>query len=1451
MPNVVVAIAVEAYYFVAATLAKGGIGAFLLRAGGSTLLSVATSKLFAPKIPAEQIGLVSQQVMVRSGIEHRTIGYGQVVTSGPVVYNNVQGTNNEYLWYQVAMLDGESDDLVEVRFDKQVIPKADINWTPGTGGADGTGDGDVSTAEFIGESAQKAVKIFYYLGDAAQPVCGELATAFTEIDSNHRLRGVTHLVARLQYDSNTESVWQSGPPQSISAVWKATKVYDPRLDSTNGGAGTHRYTDPSTWEWSDTPALCAAHYLVAVMGVDPASKINWQSVADAADDCETLVAIPTAATEKRFTCNGVVSLGAAHRDNLDAIASSMDGKITYSGGTWTIRASVWEVSSVSFGENDLVGDIEVRGSAPESERFNLIRGVFIDPSQGYEPVDFAHVSSATYLARDNGTELSYDMVLPMTNSETMAQRIAFRNLEQSDNQRIVSLTTNLRGLKAAVGDVVDLTIFKYGWTAKDFRVIEWNRNADSTVSMKLREDFSVSYDDPAEGEYGTGALGVISDTPDIVPAPTGLTALTTINGVELQWSDPPLGSYDHIEIWVSYDNSRANATLLDTTPGTPYVDNSSTISRQRYYWIRAVSALGFASEFEPITTTTTAVAYPRNQQAPLIPDPFIRLGSTFWDLSGCSYVAGVGLDSTDVIRCQLDSVARNMLGDARRGPREWDAQSAGTFDVEVRFRMQMSADPNSSGVGAVFPTVRISDENEANPQTFTNSAQVEIAADDIGNWYDFTGVVSCSDTGAPPRFIQVGLTFGINLLAPTVDVDFIDARIIGRPFAGADQPGLVPNPVTEAGKFLSDDGTWKYDLGDVRNYGAVGNGTTDDATALQAAIDDAELNGFPLTFEKGKDYKINTGLTSTGNIVINGNGATLKPASTESGLVVNPGADIASTTLSADAQINTNQYQVTSAASFAKGALVKLVSSAAWHYDPDAEGLKKGELSVIKEVAGTTIEQDDILYDNYDVSAETVTATVLASASLILRDLNVKYDTPTNKVGIQAQNIINGLIHNCHVDGAQIQGINLDQCYGMTVERCKVYRANDASSGYGVQLNECTKCNVINSDFWQCRRGVDFSGLFPSRLAVVTGCSVDGSGDDSAASPLPSNSGSSGFGSHETCEHTIFRNNIISNVRTGILARGPDTLIEGNYFVGDINNQCILSSKVSNVTIQNNTYAANLRPEKTLDVVATDDDQQKCPWFVRFIDPASDVGFYRVLNNSVDGVKNALVMFTMTTSAPVDPLKNFIIRGNVGNLDGSTLDTTVYILASNDQPFDLEDSIILDNSIRRNGVTLTEYQTAGGSAISIDYENTVEIDNYKLPDTVLTETTSGTEANITKNHVDIQMTIRDGVVSLVGYVDFDINAGTAASVVKLQNLPSKATVGGTYGPALAVPFVEGVATGSVGTQGMICSPVGVSGSIPTSLWLSYDKTAYNTVWPIANDYRVPIDISYYTERRRV
>jgi hypothetical protein len=151
------------------------------------------------------------------------------------------------------------------------------------------------------------------------------------------LRGVTYVVLRLLYNADTEEIWsKNGQPRDIKAVIKGRKIYDPRLDSNNGGSGTHRYGDSSTWEWSDNPALCVADYLTQIMGVDPATGVNWTSVADAADDCDASVDIPTSSTETRFTCNGVISLGESHKSNLDKLLSSMDGRLSYSQGQWTV-----------------------------------------------------------------------------------------------------------------------------------------------------------------------------------------------------------------------------------------------------------------------------------------------------------------------------------------------------------------------------------------------------------------------------------------------------------------------------------------------------------------------------------------------------------------------------------------------------------------------------------------------------------------------------------------------------------------------------------------------------------------------------------------------------------------------------------------------------------------------------------------------------------------------------------------------------------------------------------------------------------------------------------------------------------------------------------------------------------------------------------------------------------
>ena len=568
----------------------------------NTLLSTVSSKLFGPKT-SKSIGLSGVQVTTRSALEYRKIVYGQAMVSGPIYYNNLSGPDGQYLWYGVALCDGLSEDLISVWFDGNEIPKADIDWTAGTGASDGTGTGDVSTAKWVGDNSRAAAQIYYYLGDDAQPVPGDLNTAFTAITANHRLRGITHLVCQFHYHPDTERVWEAGVPQNIKALIKGRKVYDPRLDSTNGGTGTHRYTDKTTWAWSENPALCIADYLMNVMGV-AATSIDWESIADAADDCEVAAAIPTATTEDRFTCNGALSMGSSHKDNLDAILSSMDGRLSYSGGVWKLRASVWEASSVTITADDLAGSVDVRGSAPKSERFNGVRGFFVDPARNYESVEFPHVSEATYITRDNGQTILYDLSLPMTNTATMAQRIAYRNLAQGNNQVICKLLLNARGSKISIGDVVSVTLDEFSWSAKTFRCIEWNRNTDGTFNVTLREDESTDYTDPVEGAYGIAGTGGVTIPSEVVPAPTGLTATGGVGGIRLDWTNPSAATFDYIDIYEDTDSGWTGATLIASVRASSYFV-ARAAGTTYYYWVRARRVPDLESLRSPDSDTST------------------------------------------------------------------------------------------------------------------------------------------------------------------------------------------------------------------------------------------------------------------------------------------------------------------------------------------------------------------------------------------------------------------------------------------------------------------------------------------------------------------------------------------------------------------------------------------------------------------------------------------------------------------------------------------------------------------------------------------------------------------------------------------------------------------------------------------------------------------------------
>jgi len=597
----------------ATAVAVAGASAATL-AAGAALASIAYTSYSAKKAAADarkDSARAPRDITVRSAIEPARIIYGTARTSGPVVYTNTAptpGTNdNSTLWTVISLCQHEIEDITEIWLDGDQILSSAIDWA-GTGG--------VTSGKYGPIGGNEVTNFYRRFGTDTQTHVTELATAFGDWTSAYDGKGVAYIVTAFELGTATgEGVWAQGAPQNIRAVVKGKKVYDPRKDSTQtGGSGAHRLADPTTWEWSDNPALCLADYLFDArlgMGAEGVTydDIDWDLVADAADVCDVSVTIP-GGSEKRFTCNGALSTGETYAENIKQLLSSMSGQITWSGGKYRIRAAAYEAPTYTFTGDDVIGDVQIQPERTRTQRYNKIRGTYIDPSSDYVATEFIPVENTSYKnTRDGGQTLSQEIRLPFTNSEYMAQRIAFKQLNLNNQQLRCIVPFNWKAMKVAVGDRIQLSIEELSWSNKVFRVDGWSFSPDSGFNLTLQEDSSSAYADPLLAEYSTRTLaGTVSFADQAVSAPSGLQATSEEEAILLEWEAPPRASgYDEVIVFASASSAWSGASEIARTRGNTY-RHELTNGTTRYYWVRAVDVDGRLSTRNPDSDTSTVTA---------------------------------------------------------------------------------------------------------------------------------------------------------------------------------------------------------------------------------------------------------------------------------------------------------------------------------------------------------------------------------------------------------------------------------------------------------------------------------------------------------------------------------------------------------------------------------------------------------------------------------------------------------------------------------------------------------------------------------------------------------------------------------------------------------------------------------------------------------------------------
>jgi len=588
--------------------------------GGAAVLRALAPKPSLPKA-------TGYTVTARGAALDHQVVYGKTRVAGVEVFKATTGTDNAYLHMVLAFTGHEIESFEEIWVgDKKAVIDSSGNVTHLLSE---TGDAD----EFTQLNAQLITEVLVK-GYTSSPN----PTLFNNImniqlrrggsDNNtpisfgsspnrpvdagwtsaHKLTGISYAYIRMKYDT---SAFPNGIPE-IQATIKGKKVYDPSTETT---------------AWSDNPALCVRDYLTTStygLGEDSSAIDDtlFTSAAEACDETadysqdQSIWGETITVGAKKFTLNGSFTTNTKPADVLEDMLTSMGGTLWYAQGKWRIKAAKWYAPTVTLDEDDLRSGITINTRHSSRDNFNTIKGTFKGIESNYIETDYTQFpkddSTNTFIEADNGQKNVVDLPLAFTDNSVTARRLARITLERHRQQLTVSASFGMKAFQLQVGDVVNLTNSRMGWSSKPFEVVSWTFNvgqdSELFVDMTLRETAETAFDEEDDGAvYERDNTTLLSpfDVPAVtLDSPFSSNAMnsdgTAVPFIDFSWTatDPSRIDYYVFE-WSTDAGVTYNPT---TTSGTTFRLSPTETGKTYLYRVTPYNYLGVSG-----TTVTSAV----------------------------------------------------------------------------------------------------------------------------------------------------------------------------------------------------------------------------------------------------------------------------------------------------------------------------------------------------------------------------------------------------------------------------------------------------------------------------------------------------------------------------------------------------------------------------------------------------------------------------------------------------------------------------------------------------------------------------------------------------------------------------------------------------------------------------------------------------------------------------
>ena len=738
---------------------------------------------------------------------------GRAVTAGSLVYTETYGTRGEVdnsdLIQIIALADHPCDSLVKVFVE----------------GARGTlgGETGIHGESVNGYNEKLWVRFFDGTQTTADAWTTNVLAAHSKRSWTSSFKGRGRCYARIH------AIYDQDKVPGLFAwrfVVRGAKLYDPRLDTTVGGSGSHRFSDLSTHAWTDNLAVICYNILRGIRITDGSSNVvhfyglegldasnlpldTWFA---AMNVCDTQID-----GEDQYFGGAEIPVDTPPLEAIKEILKSCDGRLVEVGGIYKLYVGDPGAQVMSITDGSLRADSSdvFEPILPIAQRINYVAATYTGTTKWLPRV--ANPKRDAIAEELDGRRIALELDIPWVQSARQAQQLCRQILQKAQRQRKHRIPLGPDNWGLEPGDVIEWNSDRNGYVDKLFVVDAVEDYHDLSLVASITEtdpsDYSWTQASDFETEDTDSDLEVdlplakaapgANQSPGfgiIVSTSTILGDLSTLRpAITLSWDDPQDGDIVGAVSQYKLANASPTTDVLEATTDNP-TDNA----------LRITSGLQPLTDYLVRTRFLSQHGYPTDwTDWQLIQTPDSRIVHAELSVGIQSQLDDVDANSAAIIQLQTD-VAALESGETFASASLFFSVFAQTAFGSASAQMRFEAQSAPTGAQARIALKAITN---ASPTDFADS----FAAMYMDVYPTFSAITFEADrfqiftpTGGVPVFDLTGSQISINtnvqingnlVVTGTIDADRLISRTVTQSFATS---GSLPN-ILGAGSVFTDD----------------------------------------------------------------------------------------------------------------------------------------------------------------------------------------------------------------------------------------------------------------------------------------------------------------------------------------------------------------------------------------------------------------------------------------------------------------------------------------------------------------------------------------------------------------------------------------------------------------------------------------------------------------------